>query len=162
MRSAYVLTVCCWLFGVAALTRAQAPSNEGEIETSEIEAGATSSAAPAVDSDVMRAIEARLVRLRVEIKREGGIRTALEQAELALVRARGARAARDEPRALRAEQIAEAATVLAERRLARSREQEAISMTLARRKEAEAQARAAHENLEVAQKHAREPSKESP
>ncbi len=109
---------------------------------------------PAVDSVTMLALRARLERLRAAVKREATVRTAVEQADLALARARTARAQANEARALRAEQLAEAATTLAERRLARVREIEATTSVLARRKEARALAKAARGSLAVAEQRA--------
>ncbi len=141
-----------WLLGTAPLLRADASEPEGDATASDV----GSAAKPAVDSVAMLAIRARLERLRDAVKREPSVRTAVEQADLALLRARTARAEANEARALRAELLAEAATTLAERRLARVREVEATTLSLARRDEAKAMAKAARDSLSVAQKRAAE------
>ena len=137
------------LGGVAPKLRAEGP--DADVQSTQV-----AQAEPPADTAVMLALQARLARLRDATQREAAVRTAVEQADLALTRARSARTQGNQARALRAERLAEAATTLAERRLARLRELEATTLTIARREEAKAQVLAARESLDVAQKHAAE------
>lgn len=75
----------------------------------------------------------RIARLRTDAESIDGVRTAIEQAEVALTRLQRAREANDVPAAERALRIAEAATTLAERRSDLARERR-LSRTIAERK----------------------------
>jgi len=104
----------------------------------------------------MRELRARLDALRPSLSREASVRTAAEQADLALERAQLSRAAGDEARAQWAEQLAEAATSLAERRLLLAQERDATRAALAQRRDARALVTRAKEALTHATKHAAE------
>jgi len=114
------------------------------------------STAVPTDTESMRALVVRLSRIRQVAQQADSVRSAFEQAELALTRAREARAQSNEARAARAEQIAEAATTLAERRLALVRERDASRMARARLDEAHRAQGTAREALKASQKRAGE------
>ncbi len=88
--------------------------------------GAASSAGAASTTSVSppEGIDERIARLREAAETIGAVRTAIEQAELAIERAERARGQGDLGGAARAERIAEAATVLAERRAELARERQ--------------------------------------
>lgn len=132
--------------GLAPALHAQVDDSESEAETEVV----------VPDSAALQALGVRLARLREAAQQTDSVRTAFEQAELAIERAREARQLGDEPRALRAEQIADAATTLAERRLALAREREAMRIARARLEDAHRSQGAAREALKLAQKRAAE------
>ncbi len=114
----------------ASVAWAEPPAANGQVDGAWV--------ALAADSAVAFALRARLARLPAAARHDSSVRRPLAQAELALRRARIARAAWQEEAAERAEQVADAATSLAERRSALVLERAAGRATAAERRSAEA------------------------